>query len=239
MLETLKEQWRNLQKEQKISVCLLGVCGVLVVGLSFYKLQMSVVEPFLTNNKEMLASKILIGQTPADLEALQKRTDTDGDGLSDWDEVNVYKMNPNLRDSCGDGVLDNIRVVTGKNINCTAQRIGVEVKPVTNGDAAATGTSLTFGAVQSLYPGIPVSDLLVPSQQDSASLDTDLFAPSAPIGGTPEAPLPRNPMVIRDALKGKVDEAILNKTTDADLLKLYDEAIAVRSGEIQTSSQIP
>lgn len=238
MLETLKEQWRNLQKEQKISVCLLGVCGVLVVGLSFYKLQMHVVEPFLTNNKEMLASKVLIGQTPADLEALQKRTDTDGDGLSDWDEVNVYKMNPYLRDSCGDGVLDNIRVATGKNINCDTKQAGVEAKPVTSGDAAATGTGLTHGqAMQTLYPQIPVGTIYNPAL-DSASSSSNNLA-TLPVGAAPDGSLPRDPAAIRTALKGQVDDATLQKISDADLLKLYDEAMAAQAGQAQAVNETP
>ncbi len=228
MLETIKEQWRNLQKEQKISVCLLGVCGVLVVGLSLYRLQANVVEPFLVDNKEMLASKMLIGQTPADIEAQQKRTDTDGDGLSDWDEVNVYHMNPNLRDSCGDGVLDNIRVVTGKNINCDTKQVGVEARPVTSGDAAATGTAVTPATMQGLYPQLP--------SNVAADLATDSLDPNGALSGfsagaLPEDALIRDPVVIRKALKGKVDALALQKISDADLLKLYDEALAVQSNQ--------
>lgn len=237
MLETLKEQWQNLQKEQKISVCLLGVCGVLVVGLSLYRLQANVVEPFLVDNASIVKSKILIGQTPADLEALQRRTDTDGDGLSDWDETNVYHTNPNLRDSCGDGVVDNIRVATGKNINCPTNQIGIEAKPVTNGDAAATGTVLgSPEAVGSLYPQVNSSDFAPSPGQSAPSSDgtAALFADS-----TPGLPLARDPATIRKALIGKVDDATLKKISDADLLKLYDEAMAIQSGQAPTSSPAP
>lgn len=236
MLETLKEHWQNLQKEQKISVCLLGVCGVLVVGLSFYRLQANVIEPFLVDNNSIAASKMIIGQTPADLEALQKRTDTDGDGLSDWDEANIYHTNPNLRDSCGDGVLDNIRVVTGKNISCPTKAVGIEVRPVTNGDAAATGTSLSPGEnVQTLYPQLPAGDAAALINQNATTTNSlPLFA-----GATPDAPLPRDPASIRAALAGKVDDALLKKISDPDLLKLYDEAMAVQNGQVQPTSPLP
>ncbi|MBP9864696.1 hypothetical protein KBC54_04605 [Patescibacteria group bacterium] len=237
MLETLKEQWQNLQKEQKISVCLLGVCGVLVVGLSLYRLQANVVEPFLVDNASIVKSKMLIGQTPADLEALQRRTDTDGDGLSDWDETNVYHTNPNLRDSCGDGVVDNIRVATGKNINCPTNQIGIEAKPVTNGDAAATGTVLgTPEAMGSLYPQIAPGDLVATPKQDAPTSNDPSSIFSDSLSGSA---LARDPVMIRKALTGKVEDALLQKVSDADLLKLYDEAMAIQSGQAKSPNVLP
>jgi hypothetical protein len=32
--------------------------------------------------------------------------DTDKDGLSDWDEISLYKIDPNLADADGDGLRD-------------------------------------------------------------------------------------------------------------------------------------
>ncbi len=43
--------------------------------------------------------------------------DTDGDTLSDGDEINVHKTSPLLRDTDGDGVPDNVEVQTGSNPN--------------------------------------------------------------------------------------------------------------------------
>jgi hypothetical protein len=41
--------------------------------------------------------------------------DTDGDGLNDGDEVNLYSSNPNIKDSDGDGFEDGFEVYTGFN----------------------------------------------------------------------------------------------------------------------------
>jgi plastocyanin len=52
----------------------------------------------------------------ADLETLKnilKTTDSDKDGLSDYDEVVIYKSNPNLRDTDGDGFSDKTEVDRG------------------------------------------------------------------------------------------------------------------------------
>src|SRR5579863_7690148 len=41
--------------------------------------------------------------------------DTDGDGLSDGDEVHIYHTNPLLWDTDGDGISDGVEVLTGSN----------------------------------------------------------------------------------------------------------------------------
>lgn len=41
------------------------------------------------------------------------RNDSDGDGVSDFDEINVYKTNPNSADSDGDGFIDGAEIVRG------------------------------------------------------------------------------------------------------------------------------
>jgi hypothetical protein len=42
------------------------------------------------------------------------KIDTDGDGLSDWDEISVYKTDPNRADTDGDGLTDGQEVMTYK-----------------------------------------------------------------------------------------------------------------------------
>ena len=46
--------------------------------------------------------------------------DTDDDGLSDGDEVNIYATNPRLRDTDGDGVSDGQELAAGTNPNSAA-----------------------------------------------------------------------------------------------------------------------
>jgi len=47
-----------------------------------------------------------------------KNKDTDHDGLSDYDEINIYHTNPYLKDTDGDGIPDGQEVKDGTNPNC-------------------------------------------------------------------------------------------------------------------------
>lgn len=51
-------------------------------------------------------------------EAKQKITDTDGDSLSDWDELRVYGTSPYLADSDSDGISDSEEIKSGADPNC-------------------------------------------------------------------------------------------------------------------------
>ncbi|MFA4954308.1 MAG: thrombospondin type 3 repeat-containing protein [Patescibacteria group bacterium] len=192
--------------EQKVSVVVLGICGVLAIGLSLYNLRLSVMSPFLAKKSEMTAAKKIIGLTQEEEIAKQQRMDTDGDSLSDWDEVNIYHTNPNLRDSCGDGRADNIRVVSGKNLNCAGK--------------AATG-QLDVSGVGSIAP------TMGGTQQQTTDNLLSMFATGTEAEASPVEPaLARDPAAIRAALKGKVDQTKLNQLSDTQLLEYYDTALA-------------
>jgi hypothetical protein len=204
MWQSFLNWFRQFSREQQVLVIVISVCGLLAFGLSFYRLRLNVTAPFLVDKREIGNAKDIIGPTPAEEEAKQKRMDTDGDALSDWDEVHVFQTNPNLRDTCGDGVADNVRLATGQNIDCLAGSPGV-----------LTGTQKT------------TSTTLMPS----ATLLPNAIAPTAGIsaggaGSADATSLPRDSAAIRAALQGKVEQAKLDALSDEELLRLYDEATA-------------
>lgn len=214
MWRALVERWQSFSNEQKISVVLLGVCGGFALGLSIYRVQAGVTRPFLVDQNEILSAKQIIGETPAEEEARLKRTDTDGDGISDWDEENVTKTNPNLRDSCGDGVPDNVRVATGKTGDCGSSVSG------TLGSEGASGRAEGQPLPQSFFASFGLNGTSTGSSTVNADEKAQL-----------EKILPRDVKAIREALKGQVDQSRLDSLTDAELLELYDQAIQIQASQ--------
>lgn len=210
-------------------VCILSVCGVLALGFSLWKVQARITDPFLVPKSELTNIKKIVGTTPAEDLAKQKRIDTDGDSLSDWDEINLYKTNPNLKDTCGDGLTDNVRVATGKNLQC----------PQVTGGTQAMRPSPYDNLSKILSPdSLDVSSGTGVSGTDMGTLVNTAAEPDAGA----EQLLPRDPKAIREAIKGKVDQAKLDALSDEALLKLYDEALSMQQagiGQTQATSVTP
>jgi hypothetical protein len=75
--------------------------------------------------------------TNAQTEALLKSKDTDGDGLSDYDELNVYHTSPYIKDSDSDGIPDGTEIKDGTDPNCPKGQDCSVPAPVANAPAAA------------------------------------------------------------------------------------------------------
>lgn len=221
MQQRLRERWESFTKEQRLSVVLLSVCGFFAIGLSMYQMRMHVRDPFLTDRESAIAFKKSLTLSPDQEEAKQKRTDSDGDGLSDWDEVNVYRLNPGLKDTCGDGFLDNVRVATGKHLVCTTSPGVIDVSGLNS--ASSTYTELQ----QSVVAGS--ADVMTQALGSTVGASGGADATS---GGTQT--IPRDPTAIREALRGQVDAAKLDAVSDDQLLQYYDQALAQQQAATST-----
>ncbi len=94
------------------------VIGLIALGLGVWYSRNTIRKPFLIvidevkekNNNEALDNF-------AELLAEQQK-DTDGDGLTDYQETNIYQTSIYLKDSDSDGLDDNIEIARGSNPNC-------------------------------------------------------------------------------------------------------------------------
>ncbi|MDQ7815242.1 MAG: hypothetical protein RDU25_05585 [Patescibacteria group bacterium] len=213
MWNSIVLRWQSLAKGQQILLVIFSFAGALTFGLSLYRISYSIRAPFLIDTQEIYEAKKIIGLTQAEEIAKQKRLDTDGDGLSDWDEENVYNTNPNSRDSCGDGLPDNVRVISGKNLVC--------------GQAG----NLDFSALN--YASDTFSVMSPDKSATNDNQDLEFLAQLATSGSTmtddstdEASTLPRNPVMIRQILKGQITDEELDSLTDEQLLQYYDAAIA-------------
>lgn len=133
----------KLTKNQKVAVFSLAVFGVLTVILWFFQLKNSIYAPLNSYTSGTTELSQTDDQTANDL-AL-KNKDTDGDGLSDYDELYFHKTSPYLEDSDSDGLKDNQEIKAGADPNCPQGRTCFSGSNV---DAeAAAGTPAEGGEV--------------------------------------------------------------------------------------------
>jgi len=110
---------KALTKEEKAVLFLLFVVSILGVSFGFKSFPATLSRPF----EVQLASytgvdfKTLSQQEEEEI-ARQKAADTDNDGLTDYDELYIYKTSPYLSDSDSDGFDDKTEIFSSNNPNC-------------------------------------------------------------------------------------------------------------------------
>jgi hypothetical protein len=151
---------KTLTREQKITVGVLLVCGVIACTLSVLQIRRALNRPFTASLDEFIAFQRKLGPTDAEKERQLQETDTDGDGISDWQELNGYKTSPYLADSDSDRVPDNIEIARGTDPNCAEGEVcgsvfGAAASGTSTASAENLGSSAPSGGVSA---GIPPRD---------------------------------------------------------------------------------
>src|SRR5512135_986812 len=116
-------------------------------------------------------------KTPDQVEAeridAMKTKDTDGDGLTDYDETYVYKTSPYLKDSDSDGTDDKTEVEQGTDPNCPKDKAcgtgGIAPGLPDQAPATATASASSTGASADLQQQIS-SQLLNPTPDQIRAL---------------------------------------------------------------------
>ncbi len=112
-------QSKQLDKSQKIAVAVLAFFAVLVMVVWLIQTKQSLSNP---NNRNSIptnqASTCSGGSCGTPNEADLRLKDTDGDGLNDYDELNLHNTSPYLEDSDSDGYSDGQEVQSQNDPNC-------------------------------------------------------------------------------------------------------------------------
>lgn len=191
-----------LNKGQKIAAIALALFALFIIALWSFQFQQSIRSPFQYNPDQgnAVSSEGLEVKREADLAS----KDTDGDGLNDYEELNVYGTSPYLEDSDSDGYDDKNEIESDNDPNCP---VGVN----------CYGNELTAPAViEENNTGVSADDLGTyneMSAEETAGLETLM-------SGELNAATLR-----RILISYGMDETMLNQISDEDLLNSYKDII--------------
>lgn len=148
----------------------LGFVTVAALFLGIWQLKNAIVSPFnLTNTGSNSVNNNT--ESSNDLTLLTK--DTDSDGLSDFDEINVYKTSAYLKDTDSDGIDDKAEVEKGTDPNCPEGKSCDQVISGTSANPTDTNSTsisdMTPDEIRTLLKQNGLSDEVL-SQYDDATL---------------------------------------------------------------------
>ena len=214
--EAYSDQVQPIGKSQKIAVAVLAFFAILVI--IFWAVQFkTTLNNSLKHNSTAgtensgNSGDVMANEANKNNEAL-KTKDTDSDSLSDWDELNVYKTSPYLEDSDSDGYSDKKEIDSDNDPNCPMGTTCSEIDISETNQAEAQSTSQNA-----------IDELNSSSQSgnnDSSNVNTNSNGEQGSlVNGEVDA------KTLRSLLKQSgFDQAELDKISDEELLKVYQEA---------------
>lgn len=201
----------QLNKGQKIGASVLAVFAILLIFLWSAQLKKSISGPLDRNNSG--SSEVAVEENNEDSEESLRGKDTDGDGLSDWDELYFYKTSPYLEDSDSDGFTDKQEIDSSKDPNCPAGRDCYS-------DGIVEGDEGVVNAEENKNDSSSLDNLLdqFGAEDNFSSIDNSQINSILP------------PVVPADDLREMLieygmDKAMLDQFSDEQLLESYKEVL--------------
>ena len=191
----------GLSNSQKLSIIVLVVFAFLVILLWMSQFKKSISNPFYIPQQENNEENT---DTCQGIDCLQesldlKVRDTDQDGLSDWEELNLYNTSPYISDSDSDGFTDKEEIESNSDPNC----------PKGSNCNLENNTSLDT----------TIEDKTLNTEQTYEDIDTESELSNILNGGA-------NVDVLRELLKtAGVDENLLDQMSDEMIMKSYEEVL--------------
>lgn len=109
---------RQLDKSQKIAVAVLAFFALVVFSVWLVQTRKSLSMNQRPSSNQQLSQDCPGGNCELNSELSQRLKDTDKDGLSDYDELNVYNTSAYLEDSDSDGYSDKQEIDSQNDPNC-------------------------------------------------------------------------------------------------------------------------
>lgn len=207
----LERSKKHLTHEERVAFGFVAACGIGAVifgGLSFFS---NVKKPFLisyTGPRYVTSTEKESEQT-----ALQRITDTDEDGISDYDELNIFATSPYIADTDSDGRADGTEILEGGDPNCALGKTCV------SSELIQSGASAEF--FESQAPESP-EVVQVPTLEETLGALQSLSVEE-----------------VRQMLgESGVDADQLAQLSDEQVMTLYQDAINQAAAELQTDASL-
>jgi len=210
------QSFRTLPRPQKVAVISLSIAAVGILIIWGWQFNTRINSPFRATDAEIAqAEKTAKEKAAADLVA--KTKDTDGDGLTDYDETNIYKTSPYLEDTDGDGINDGKEIALGKDPLCAE---GSNCSLLT-GETNASSTSTTISSTVS-------TSTQISSTSPAENIDQSLITKA--LSGTADADTMRQILI-----QGGANADQVKLLTDEDLMSMYQDILKSQSSTTATS----
>ncbi len=178
----------------------IGVVSLATAVFGMINVSQQIMSP--AREQELLREEIASTDTYSgslDEDMVLKNLDTDGDGISNYDELNVYGTSPYLADSDSDGFSDIEEISSGNDPNCPS------------------GSDCRLG--------IPAED--VPGMDDFMSDDvlSDPSLPDSPFQGFDSMNLSADDIRLIILNSGEIRKEELDAIDDETIMEIYQEII--------------
>lgn len=207
---------KPLSRGQKLAVGVLAFFAFLLIIFQFVSFKDNINKPFeyKGNNNNASEDSICSGSDCPSAVANLRAQDTDGDGLNDYDELNIYKTSPYLEDSDSDGFSDFEEINNEKDPNCPSGRDCYDTAPLVN-ISAEDENDLDIESLQKTF-----------NQNESTGQGISGQTENIDLKNIPEELENIDAETLRALLlESGVEEGILNQISDEDLLSTFEEVL--------------
>jgi len=247
----IKEFFQDAKKTETLlsfGIVIIGL-GAIILGLFQLQDKLAFRQP---------ASKKVAANTDLDKDDLLglKNKDTDQDGLSDYDELYVYKTSPYLQDSDSDGLEDKNEISSSHDPNCPeGQNCFGTWSDLTSADSetATTGAAdidteklrqilVSAGMSQAQVDALSDQSIIAAYEQILESSGATKTSASSGTNTTASVADQINSMSasqIRQLLlqQGSISQAELDKISDAELLQMVQDNLGATDSNAVASNQ--
>lgn len=192
----------ELNAHQKLGLIVFIVIGCAAMLFGAMQMGRVITGPF---EKDSSVQYHTIAQLEDEREEQLKKQDSDKDGITDYDEMRIFRTSAFLEDSDSDGIADGTEIAQSSDPNCPkgktcreASQEGVAASggmtsstaaPAPGADAVAAAIQETFGDVQALTPERITAELAKMSTTDLRAFLVKLGIPESALQQADDATL--------------------------------------------------